>query len=173
MQVRHLAARFAGSLVPRGPEPDDEAWLVSLLNDREVALYEAQSRQDRRHSVSCAKQARAALGPRATTSIIVASALHDVGKTAAGLGTFGRVTATLVASVVSTGRLRGWADRAGFRGRVGRYHLHDVRGARLLADAGSHPLTIAWACEHHRPRSDWSMPEDVGEALWSADRAAV
>ena len=39
----------------------------------------------------------------------------------------------------------------------------------MLALAGSDPLTVAWAREHHLPEDEWTVPTAVGEALKAAD----
>jgi hypothetical protein len=94
---------------------------------------------------------------------MAAALLHDVGKIEAGLGTFGRVGATVLALAAGRQRATGWP------GPVGRYLSHDARGASLLALAGSDPLTVAWAREHHLPAAQWTVPLPVGEALKAAD----
>ena len=38
-----------------------------------------------------------------------------------------------------------------------------------LAAAGSDRRTVAWATEHHRPESAWSVPTAVGRVLKDAD----
>jgi len=35
--------------------------------------------------------------------------------------------------------------------------------------AGSAPLTVAWAAEHHLPPEDWTVPATIGRALKDAD----
>ena len=44
-----------------------------------------------------------------------------------------------------------------WRRRIGLYLRHDGVGAELLDRAGSDPLTVAWAGEHHRPPERWSV----------------
>ena len=39
----------------------------------------------------------------------------------------------------------------------------------MLGIAGSAPLTVAWALEHHLPAEQWTVPLPVGEALKAAD----
>ena len=46
---------------------------------------------------------------------------------------------------------------------------HPRLGADLLGMAGSAPLTVAWAAEHHLPPEDWTVPRPIGEALKAAD----
>jgi hypothetical protein len=68
-----------------------------------------------------------AVRPEATRAEIAGALLHDVGKIECGLGTFGRVAATVV-------------------GRRGRrftlYHDHERIGAELAEAAGSDPATV-------------------------------
>ncbi len=144
----HLGRRFVGSL--RRGAPDEEAWALAQLHDGERALWTRMSDADRRHAVGVAQAVPVELAP--------AALLHDVGKIDSGLGTFARVGATLLGSVT-----RSWP------GRVGRYLRHDEIGADLLAAAGSDPLTVAWAREHHLPEDRWTVPLDAGRALKAAD----
>lgn len=159
----HLVRRFLGSLKPGGPPPADEAWARDVLLAGERPLWARMSGPDRRHAVGVARRAEAALGPRATRPVVAAALLHDVGKVEAGLGTFARVGATLLAGVVGRERL---CHRPG---RIGRYLRHDVLGAELLAAAGSDPLTRTWAREHHLPEARWTVDREVGAALKAAD----
>ena len=95
--------------------------------------------------------------------MVAAALLHDAGKLDSGLGTFARVGATVWAGARGRGRAA-----AGF-GRVARYLRHDAIGAEMLRVAGSDPLTVAWAGEHHRPEREWSVPIEIGRALNAAD----
>lgn len=56
-----------------------------------------------------------------------------------------------------------------WRSRIGLYLRHDAVGAELLSEAGSDPLTVAWAGEHHRPPQRWSVDARLGAALKLAD----
>jgi hypothetical protein len=151
MKLAHLAKRFAGSLWPGGPGERDETFVASVLLPGELALWGQMSGPDRRHSVAVARR----LGDT-DDDVRAAALLHDVGKIEAGLGTFGRVAAT----VVGPGRARG---------RMATYLRHDSIGGRLLADAGARPLVVAWATEHHLPPERWTVPAQVGAALKAAD----
>jgi hypothetical protein len=159
----HLVRRFLGSLKPGGPPPADEAWARDALLAGERPLWDRMSGPDRRHAVAVARRAEAALGPRATRPVVAAALLHDVGKVESGLGTLGRVGATLVGAVVGRKRL------ARGDGRLGRYARHDALGADLLGAAGSHTLTRTWAREHHLPEARWTLDPEVGAALKAAD----
>jgi len=159
----HLVRRFVGSLKPGDPPPADEAWARDVLLAGERPLWDRMSGPDRRHAVGVARRTEAALGHRATRPVVAAALLHDVGKVEAGLGTFARVGATVLAGVAGRERL------ARRRGRLGRYLRHDVVGAELLAAAGSDPLTRTWAREHHLPPARWTVDPEVGAALKAAD----
>jgi hypothetical protein len=105
-------------------------------------------------------------------AVVVAALLHDVGKVESGLGTLARVGATLAALGLGRRRLLTWASRGG-RGRIAarlaRYLDHDRIGAELLAAAGSDPLVVAWAGQHHLPPHRWEVPADLGACLKAAD----
>ncbi len=161
----HLIRRFAGSLRPGGPRPADVAWAESHLLDAERALWRSMPGADRRHSVGVARRVQAALGSDATRPVLAAALLHDVGKTVSGLGTYGRVIATLSGAVGGHDQAETWSAARGFTRRVGLYLRHAELGGDQLALAGSDPLTMAWAREHHLPARPGSLPPAVAAAL--------
>ena len=170
----HLARRFAGSLRPGGPGLAEDAWARHWLNTAETGLWVSMSGPDRRHAVGVARRAAAAWGDADGAGVprnLVASALlHDSGKVGARLGTLGRSVATLVAMVAGRERAASWARReAGWASRVGRYVTHDSIGSEMLREAGSDPLTVAWAREHHLPCSAWTVDPRIGAILKAAD----
>ena len=127
----HLAARFFTSLSSAPPDPAEEAWAMSMLLPGEQALWVRMTNQDRRHS---AKVARRFEGVRRTASRaeMAGALLHDVGKLECGLGTWGRVAASLLGR--RTARFRA-------------YHDHEWIGALLAADAGSEYETVELIAE--------------------------
>jgi hypothetical protein len=122
----HLAARFVGSLSPKPPRPAEEAWALDHLLPGEQRLWRRMSNQDRRHSAKVARRFVAAR-PEASRAEIAGALLHDVGKIACGLGTFGRVAASVVGG--RTERFRAYQD-------------HERIGAELAEAAGSDPATV-------------------------------
>jgi hypothetical protein len=146
-QLGHLARRFVGALSRTPPSADDDAWIAAQLEAGELALWATMPVADRRHSVEVARRLHAAR-PAATRDELAAALLHDVGKVASGLGTFGRVAATLVGP--RTARFRA-------------YHDHEAIGASMAAEAGSSELTVALI--------GGSGPPDAAAALQSADDA--
>lgn len=165
----HLARRFLGSLRPGGPAPAEERWALECLLPGEQALWHRLSGADRRHAVGVARQVERSLGHEAARPVLAAALLHDVGKVESGLGTYGRVVATVSAAVAGPDMAASWRRQRGFVRRVGLYLQHDRLGADLLALAGSDDLTVAWAREHHRPSAEWTVPAKIAGALKAAD----
>ena len=164
---RHLARRFVGSLRPGGPSSTEEVWATGYLLAGEADLWRSMSGADRRHAVAVARRVDRVLGSP-ERPVLAAALLHDVGKVRSGLGTPGRVVATVVGAV-ATDRTARWATSDGFRGRIGRYLRHPQEGAALLETAGSDPFTVAWATEHHRDPGRWTVDDRLAEALRAAD----
>jgi hypothetical protein len=167
--VAHLIRRFFGSLWPFGPRPADEAWVAGILSGEEHKLWRRMGRADRRHAVAAARRVERELGAEAMPAVLAAALLHDVGKVASGLGLVGRVVATMVGLGGGRPFAREWCKQGGLTRRVGLYLRHDEVGGDMLALAGSDPVTVAWAREHHGPSEEWSVPAHVGAALKSAD----
>lgn len=63
-----------------------------------------------------------------TRAELAGALLHDVGKTESGLGTIGRVVATVIGP--RTKRFRS-------------YHAHETSGLKVLRQAGAQPETLA------------------------------
>ena len=170
-RLLHLVRRFFASLLPIGPSAEDDAWARSQLSDAEQELWTSMARVDRRHSAGVARRVAADLGDRATTPVLAAALLHDVGKTIPHLGVFGRVVATLSEAVAGADSARHWVETRGFTRRVGQYVLYPELGVDLLKLAGSDDLVVAWSREHHLPEDQWTVPGEVGRALQLADDA--
>jgi hypothetical protein len=125
-QPHHLAMRFFTSLSNRPPDASEEHWAESQLRPGEIALWRRMSNQDRRHSAKVARRFVVAR-PEATRAEIAGALLHDVGKVECGLGTWGRVVASVVGARTPRFRL---------------YHDHEHIGAVLAQGAGSEPATV-------------------------------
>lgn len=122
----HLVARFFRSLPPTPPSIHGELWADGHLLPAERRLWIRLSNQDRRHSIGVARRFEESR-PDATRAEIAGALLHDIGKIECDLGTIGRAVATVVGP--RTTRFR-------------TYHDHEAIGARLVADAGSDPVTV-------------------------------
>lgn len=165
----HLAKRFFGSLLPLGEAKGDRAWVQEHLLPEEREIWLRMARQDRRHAAGVARRVERALGHEATRPVIAAALLHDCGKCVSHLGTTGRVIATVSAKVAGHDMAPAWSETSGFTRRVGLYLEHPRLGADLLGLAGSAPLTVAWAAEHHLPPEEWTVPAAIGQVLKDAD----
>lgn len=137
-ELPHLARRTVWSFRKPAPDAAGEMWLRSLLSPAEYLLYRSMSAADRAHAVMCARAVED-LG----AEVAVASALHDVGKTQAGLDTIGRVSATLCGLVMAD-RARSWVGVRGVRGQIAIYLDHTERGASLLSQAGASEMAVTW-----------------------------
>ena len=165
----HLTKRFFGSLRPGGPPRADVDWVSSTLSSAELGLWQRMSGPDRRHSARIGRRAAERLGDRASPPVLAAALLHDVGKIDAGLGTWGRVVATLSAMVAGADSAEHWIRSTGFTRRVGLYVHHPRLGGDMLEMAGSDPLTVAWAREHHRPEEEWTVEASIARVLHEVD----
>ena len=132
MTVGHLARRFYGSLSSAPPTDVATTWAHSNLLPAEIALWDTMCVQDRRHSVDVARRF-ADSADSVSRDQIAGALLHDVGKTDSGLGTIGRVLATVV----------------GPRGtRYASYHDHERIGSEMALRAGSDPATVELIAGH-------------------------
>ena len=127
----HLAKRYWWAVTARPLSSDTAEWVSSVLLERELDLFRQMSASDQRHHVQVARRFERRLSVEPPRPWLAAALLHDVGKLVCGLGTTGRVAATLVGR-----RRRG-------DGRVARYYRHEAIGASLLLAAGSAPDTVA------------------------------
>jgi hypothetical protein len=141
----------------------------SVLSEEEQRLWRRMSKADRRHAIGVAGRVEQTLGHEATKPVLAAALLHDVGKVTAGLGTYGRVVATIAGGAAGHTMAAAWTEGKGFTRKVGLYLRHPALGADMLALAGSDPLTVTWAREHHLPEDEWSLPPAIASALKAAD----
>lgn len=139
----HLAMRFLTSLRPGPPGVEDEVWAEGWLSDDERRLWCRLSNADRRHSIGVAR--RFATGRR-TRAEMAGALLHDIGKIEAGLGTFGRVSATVLGPITP---------------RYQRYRDHEEIGATLLERVGSDPTTVAIVAGRHRVSGELAAADDA------------
>jgi hypothetical protein len=169
----HLAGRFFGALRPGGPSPEDRAWVETVLEPAEYALWARQPGHDQRHTAQVARHVEAALagGPHAGDSRWPACALlHDIGKLASGLSIPHRVLATL-AGRVTDGAVADSEEHRGLRRRIALYLRHSELGADMIRMAGGRDEVAHWAGAHHdRARLDPAVvPAPVVAALVAAD----
>jgi len=167
----HLVKRFVGSLRPGGPSTVDGAWAEDHLRPAEVELWRRQGGSDRRHVIGVARRVEQALGEEATRPVLAAALLHDIGKLESGLGTYGRVVATLSVGLAGRETAAAWVLTRGFTRRVGLYVQHEALGADMLELAASDPLTVALVREQSVVPHDRTAPSHLLDALNAADDA--
>ncbi len=126
-KITHLAKRFVLSIVPSQVQEVERQWVQSVLTTSEFDLWSKMVAQDRQHSVLVGRRF-IKHRPTSSPAEIAGALLHDVGKTAAHLGTLARVVATLVGP--RTIRFR-------------QYHDHEAIGAAMLQSIGSSELTVS------------------------------
>jgi len=144
-EIAHLAKRFVLNLVPSQVHEIERQWVHSIVSQDEFALWSNMMVQDRRHSVMVGRRF-VKHRPNALNSEIAGALLHDVGKSAARLGTLARVLATLVGPRTS---------------RFRQYHDHEAIGAAMLQSIGSDEITVSMV--------DGSCDGELRQALNRAD----
>lgn len=169
MSAKHLTKRFFGSLRAKPLDSAELAWVRANLLDTEFALWDRFAVADKRHTHDVAKRVEQLLGDKVERPVIAAALLHDIGKIETQLGTFERVMATLAGSTGTMTQKESWSKEDGWLGRAGRYLMHHETGAQMLEKAGSDPITYTWAREHELLHTDWTLPEEITDALWRAD----
>ncbi|MFO7299142.1 MAG: HD domain-containing protein [Actinomycetes bacterium] len=117
-------------------------WLDGSL----LELFLAQQVADQRHGYAIA---RSVLDTGHRMELVVAAALHDVGKARSRLGAFRRsiVTVLMVLRVPLKGRWLAYAE-------------HGKVGAEDLEKAGAPPLVVSFARHHQHGRPPDIAPED-------------
>jgi hypothetical protein len=169
VHLRHNVRRFFGSLRPGPPPAAEREWAEAQLSPTEVELWRQLSNPDKRHATRVARRVERALGHEATPPVMAAALLHDVGKIDAHLRTYGRVIATVTIAFAGKKTVAAWTQTRGLWRRLGLYAEYPALGADMLTLAGSDPLTVAWAREHHEPPDRWTIPHAIGEVLADAD----
>ena len=168
----HLLKRLFFSVLPaKKSNASDE--LLSLLNSKELSLFNAQKRIDKNHSFRNIKKLIASSETTPTPDLLVACALHDVGKIQSRFGLTGRVIATCVASVVGLRRIDAWSRKnpKSLSHRIAVYIRHPEIGANLLMEAQSNRIAIAWARDHHKRLDESTLDPSLFIILSEADRA--
>ena len=145
----HLARRFLTSLSGRAPDEADAAWAESYLLGGELQLWRRLSAPDRRHAIAVTRRFQAGGSARAiewSREEMAGALLHDVGKLESGLGTAGRVVATVVGP--RTARFR-------------RYHDHEQIGAEMLTAVGSSSITTELICGRGRAAAPLARADHI------------
>ncbi len=176
LRLVHRAARAAATVIALPPSSEDTRWALGGLSQPEAQLFAAMNAADRRHAISVARRVQTildrdlpSLDAHERELVLRCALLHDVGKTIAGLGVWGRTVATLTGWIAGQDFGEVYQQQSGFTRRVGLYLRYGELGAEQLELAGSPTWVVAWSREHHLDSSEWSLPIQVGKALAAAD----
>jgi len=170
----HLTRRFFGALSRRPPPESEREWAASVLGAPAYELWARMPNHDQRHSLGVAREVEAQLAGtpyEGDPRWLAAALLHDVGKLDSHLGVYGRVAATVSATVAGRDMADAWSERSGFTRRVGLYLRHPELGADRIRIVGGPEEAARWAAAHHTP-DGWGptgIPDVVVVALVTAD----
>lgn len=145
--LRHLSSRFFDVLLSRRLDSAERATVETWLTRDLAEVFFAQPGADQRHGYEAGLYVIAA---GAEHDVVVAAAMHDVGKREAHLGVIGRVIASLfiLAGLPLTRRMQLYRD-------------HGMSAAAELAALGAPPLAIDFALHHHSER-----PSSISPGTW-------
>jgi hypothetical protein len=173
-RARHLTQRFFGALRPGGPRAGDVAWVETVLEPGELALWSKMTAHDRRHSVLVARRVEETLAGteyEGDARWPAAALLHDVGKLDSHLSVFGRVAATMAGGAAGHEWADAWSSKRGITRRFGLYLRHPELGADRIRMAQGREEVARWAAAHH-DSEQWDrtgIPAPVVDALRAAD----
>ncbi|MEX0767364.1 MAG: HD domain-containing protein [Microthrixaceae bacterium] len=172
----HRMQRFFRSVFSVSASQEQVAWAYEFLTESEQRLFMRMPSVDQAHCIGVAQAVSGHLSQvglseedPAATWILAAALLHDVGKSVSGLGTYGRVVATISEALGGSDMGAHWAERGGMTRRVGLYLQYPQLGADLLSLASSDERVVAWAVQHHLPQEQWTLPIDCALLLQQAD----
>ena len=171
--LKHLGARFLFSVVKSKDEEVTKSELLKIMTKDERDLFFQQKKVDQTHSLRSAKSIYAQNGDQVHTDLVIAAALHDVGKLESELGIVGRIAATCLAFIFGLGRVHSWGSKreGTLLNRVSKYVTHPEIGAQMLEEAKSCQLAISWALDHHKQEKDSTIDKNLFVVLQKADRA--
>ncbi len=141
--------RTVRAFVPEWVRADD-GFAARWLPLAELVLYSAMDVRDRDHAVHVAKTVLRRM-PEASSELVRAALLHDVGKADAPYRPWHRILAHLMPG----SRVPAEPKLEGLRGAIQRRRYHPVYGAELIRAAGGSAV-VADLVEHHHDPTDGS-----------------
>ncbi|MGB6058232.1 MAG: HD domain-containing protein [Microthrixaceae bacterium] len=175
LQPIHRAGRFFRSLTAGAPSQQDTVWAENHMNKAERNAFARLGPGDRSHSIGVARKVASNLDQSGIVDaedrawVVTAALLHDVGKSVAGLGIYGRVIATVCGALFGDEMADQWAEKSGMTRKIGLYLKYPELGVDILELAGSDARVVAWSAQHHSPEEDWTVPVEAGRLLSAAD----
>jgi putative nucleotidyltransferase with HDIG domain len=146
--LKSVGKRTALAFLPHLVHSDD-AFAASHLPSAEYQLYMRMDVRDRHHACLVAK-ALLHEHPEASSALLRAALLHDVGKSSAAYSGLERIAVHLYMpkSLPLEPRL------PGLRGAWQRHLHHDAYGAELIRQGGGDARVAELVGRHHRPGED-------------------
>lgn len=145
----NAVGRTARGLHPAWADPDD-AWAKDRLRADEYALYLCMDPRDRRHAVDLTR-ALLRRHPNASTRLVRAALLHDVGKARRPYVLLERI---LVHLLPARAEPPATPLRRGLRGARQLQAHHPSYGAAMIRGAAGDPRVAELVERHHRPGGD-------------------
>lgn len=146
--LKNTVWRTAVALVPKLAEVDDHL-AKRLLPAAEYGLYLKMDVRDRDHACTVTK-ALLAEHPDASSELLRASLLHDVGKMKARYNPFSRIFAALYTPSAIPAKPR----LSGIRGLWQIKRHHHRYGAQMIREAGGSERVAQIVARHHAPAGD-------------------
>ena len=146
--VKNAARRTVVAFVPALARPDDD-FAAAILEPQEFRLYLEMDRRDRQHACQVARNLLKKR-PDASSVLVRAALLHDVGKSVKRYNPVHRVLVHLYApdDIPANPSLEG------LRGAWQVKRHHDEYGARLIRAAGGDEEVATLVERHHSPDGD-------------------
>jgi len=154
--LTHLTRRFFDVLTAAPLSTEEAAEVEGWLGKPFAGLFFSQPHVDQRHGYEAARTVLSS--DLDDHDVVVAAALHDIGKRHARLGLIGRsfTSVAMKTSLPMTARMRSYRDH----GRV---------AAEELADMSAPVVAIEFARHHHGERPA-SIPPRIWDTLQRADQ---
>jgi putative nucleotidyltransferase with HDIG domain len=144
----NVMARTTRAFLPVLAKPDDR-FARRYLNTPEYILYAAMDVRDRDHACQVAKTLLETL-PEASSELVRAALLHDVGKSGSSYRPLHRIIVHLCTpkNLAATPRLHG------LKGAQQRHLHHGQYGADLIRKHGGDERVAEIVARHHDPQGD-------------------
>ncbi len=147
--------RFFGVLLAKPLDDVERSEVIGWLGPHLFELFSSQQVADQRHGLEVGRRVAAAEG--STPDLVIAGAMHDVGKRHSGLGPLGRSVATVLIFV-----------RLPLTRRMALYRDHGKVGAAELEALGAPQVAVEFARHHQYGRPE-GFPVEAWRTLRSAD----
>ena len=147
-------------------DPKDIKWALKHLSPEASTLFLQQSLPDQRHAIDVTQsiiKARHSISINDFKNLVIASLLHDCGKSVISIRLWHRVFIVLIQKVPQFLRSRLESSHSVFSIPLKVYTRHALWGGYLAEQAGLNPEICQLIREHHNPKTN------LGRLLEQAD----